>query len=202
MAIWDIPRNTLLSYFLVILATFGIGFWTGNRQSTMPSELTKNGDIIDLSSVSKPIKVYICGDVKNPGVYDMTTGDCVLNAVEKAGGFGVNADRRTVNLARTLKGGEQITIQTLLPLDAETLPSLQSTTKQQSTSNKASSLININTATKEILMNLPGIGEVKALAIIAYRDKNGWFSEVNELDQVSGIGPKTLESLLPLITTN
>lgn len=204
MALWDqlgVPKNTFIFFFIILLATFGIGFLTGNRQSDVPLGLTKSADIIDLSQVTKPIKVYICGEIKNPGVYEMASGDCVQTVVEKAGGFKEQADKKTINLARTLKGGEQITIHSLVLLN-DSLPSLTPGTKGQSGSQQKSSLININTATKELLMNLPGIGEVKALAIIAYRDKNGWFSEVEELDKVSGIGPKTLETLLPLITIN
>lgn len=185
----------------MLAITFGCGFWAGgNRQAVTSSELIST-EIVDLTSVVKSIKVYICGEVKNPGVYQMSTGDCVLNAVEKAGGFNEKADRKAINLARTLKSGEQIIIQTTIPMEIDLSKPISKSTPQPN-SKINSGLVNINTATQQELMSLPGIGEVKANAIIAYRELNGLFTEISELDNVSGIGPKTMETLLPLITIN
>jgi competence protein ComEA len=198
----SLSRNTFLILLISVAIAFGLGYFVGSKNQANTSPAMVNDGIIDLTNEVKTIKVYICGEVKNPGVYSMTTGDCVLNAVEKAGGFNEKADRKTINLARTLKSGEQIIIQTIIPLGIDSsAPMLKSSVTQYSPKN-TSTLININTATKEELMSLPGIGEVKALAIIAYRDKNGLFTDVEELDNVSGIGPKTIETLTPLITVS
>lgn len=198
---WNLPRNTLIFVLTGLAIAFGIGYWAGTTKSIGFSTNEANSIIMDVTDETKPIKIYICGEVKNPGVYDMTSKNCVLDAVEKAGGLNDKADRKTINLARTLKSGEQIIIQS-----TEKETSIENgipPAKSNSLGSKSSSgLLNINIATLEELMELPGIGEVKAAAIIAYRDLNGLFVEVEELDKVSGIGPKTIESIKALITVN
>ena len=68
------------------------------------------------------------------------------------------------------------------------------------TTGSSGALININTATETELETLPGVGPVLGAAIITYRTNNGPFSSVDELDNVSGIGPVTLAQLKPLVT--
>jgi competence protein ComEA len=196
----NLSRNTFLILLVILSITFGCGFWAGSKNHNSGS-IVSNLPIQDLSEKGKPIKIYICGEVKNPGVYSMTTFDCVQNAVEKAGGFKVMADLTAVNLARSLKSGEQIIIKAKMVDLSLTKSFPGSATVPLGIKNNAS-LININTATQQELMELPGIGEVKANAIIAYRELNGLFTDTTELDKVSGIGPKTMETLLPLITVN
>jgi competence protein ComEA len=204
VTIWEqlnLSRNTFVILLVLLAITFGCGFWAGGKSMDKGS-IVVSSPILDLSEKGKPIKIYICGEVKNPGVYEMVSGNCVEDAVDKAGGFKLEADFMAVNLARSLKGGEQIIIKAKvhdLPMTKSSL----GVTKTGATGSKNSlGLININTATQKELMELPGIGEVKANAIIAYRELNGLFADTSELDKVSGIGPKTMETLLPLITVN
>ena len=80
--------------------------------------------------------------------------------------------------------------------NAPTNAAVQDTVRQAQSEGK----ININTASREELMTLSGIGEVKAQAIIDYRNQNGYFTDVNEIINVSGIGEKTLAKIIDKIT--
>ena len=120
------------------------------------------------------IYVHVCGCVKKPGLYRLKEGERIDAAIRAAGGFSKEADEKSVNLALPLADGTQI----------EVLPATASQGKESS----GDSRINLNLARKEDLMTLNGIGENRALAIIAYREEHGGFSSVEELKQVEGIG--------------
>lgn len=129
----------------------------------------------------KIIYVYVCGQVEKPGVYTLLEGSRIYDVFELAGGLTEEADADYWNQARLLKDGEMIYV----PSKGEVTEHLfeQDITGKTNESDK----VNINTASKEELMTLPGIGETKALAILAYRQENGPFSSLEELKQVEGI---------------
>ena len=135
------------------------------------------------------LKVYVTGAVRNPGVFDVKAGDRLAEVVEAAGGATEDADLTAVNLAVRVKDEDHWHI----PVRGEAPPVVSS--EAASPSGK----IDLNSASPEQLQALPGIGEVKAQAICSYREKNGPFSEVDDILAVSGIGPATLEGIRDLV---
>jgi len=127
--------------------------------------------------------VYICGAVKNAGIYEFYEGERLYELIEKAGGFDEEADADAVNLAVWVKDGEQIRI----PYIGETLNLAED------------KLIDINKAGIEELCSIPGIGEARASAIIDYRDSTGGFKEIEELKNISGIKDTTFNKIKPYV---
>ncbi len=132
--------------------------------------------------------------MQQPGLYQLPEGANVQDAIEAASGPTENAGLDLINLATILNDGQRITI----PPKTDIQPSLE--VPQRSSGLQINSLIKINTASQEELESLPGIGEVKARAIIDYRTQNGFFLNLEELMNVEGIGQKTFEQLIELIT--
>ena len=132
--------------------------------------------------------------MQQPGLYQLPEGANVQDAIEAASGPTENAGLDLINLATILNDGQRITI----PPKTDIQPSLE--VPQRSSGLQINSLININTASQEALESLPGIGEVTARAIIDYRTQNGFFLKLEALMKVEGIGQKTFEQLIELIT--
>ena len=141
--------------------------------------------------------VYICGEVNSPGIYTLPKESRLYEAVVLAGGFSEEADPAYHNLARTLKDGERIYIVSYAETKALTIEQ-QAAGEEGEQEN--TSLINLNTATAEQLMSLPGIGEAKAAGILAYREKVGKFADIEEIKNVSGIGEAMFEKIKDKIT--
>ena len=144
--------------------------------------------------------VHICGAVRTPGVYELPADARVYEAVLCAGGMREDAAEEIVNQAKILTDGEQIYI----PTDSEVLesreqglegdvwngsPVMQAGQSEQEygAGSSAEKKVNINTASREELMTLNGIGETRADSIIAYREANGGFEKVEDLMKVEGI---------------
>lgn len=142
--------------------------------------------------------VHVAGWVRNPGVYEFRQGDRVIDAVHAAGGFRRDADQDALNLAALLTDGEQVLVPQSAPSGAVAAdPGSGSTTAGGST---PGALININTASATDLETLPGIGEVIGQRIVDYRTQNGPFATVDQLEDVSGIGPSILAEIHDLVT--
>lgn len=186
---------------ILIVIVFCSGFYIG-KSYLATNNTVSDTFITESETLSDKIRVYVCGAVNVPGLYELTSKDCVNDAIKIAGGATDKADLMEINLAKALKGGEKITI----PFKIDTISGSGSASSNKSNlapiTSKKSSLININSASKEELMELPGIGEVKAQAIIDYRDNNGFFIDIEEIQKVSGIGPKTFEKLKDKIEAN
>lgn len=135
--------------------------------------------------------VEVKGAVSKPGVYELSEGDRVLNAIEMAGGYLVSSNSKLINHAERVKDEMVIYV----PEEGEEVEELP-----LSTSSSQSPLVNINNADATVLSTLPGIGAAKAEAIIAHREQSGTFKEKADLLKVTGIGQKTYEKLEPLIS--
>jgi competence protein ComEA len=132
------------------------------------------------------ITVHIVGAVLKPGVYQLPAGSRVHQLIEICGGFSAEADGDALNQARPLLDGEQIQI-----MRVGELP--------QSNSSVSASKININRATADELTALPGIGAVRAGQIVDHRERNGYFTDIREIMDVSGIGETTFKNIADLI---
>ena len=128
------------------------------------------------------VYVYVCGAVNAPGVYELKEGARVYEAIQLAGGLTEAAAADAVNQARIVTDGEQIRVPTV-----EEAQSRGAGVAGEVTEGTENNKININTAGKEELMTLTGIGEAKAESIMDYREKNGSFKSVEELMQIEGI---------------
>jgi competence protein ComEA len=134
------------------------------------------------------IVVHVAGAVARPGVYSLPEGARVHEAVTAAGGALAEADPHALNLAEPLYDGRRITVPLVMGK------------QDQPGGPVESGKVNINEADVQQLETLPGIGPTKAAAIYNYRDKNGPFRSLDDLAQVPGIGPKTVESLKEYIS--
>jgi competence protein ComEA len=136
--------------------------------------------------------VDVAGWVRRPGVYEFPPGARVIDAVEEAGGPREGAELTLLNLAAPLSDGQQI----LVPREGEAADPPVGVAPGSTTSG----LINVNTADATALEALNGIGEVLAGAIVQYRDEHGPFTSVDQLEDVPGIGPSTLEEIRSQVT--
>lgn len=185
-------------------AVSGIASEISREEANEESETNAN------SAPNETWYVDIKGAIKVPQVVPVTPGMRVHDVVEMAGGVTGEADQSQVNLAQLVtdqmviyvpKVGEEVSPSTeALVADSKVTESAVSEISGDATS--GGDLVNINTADTTMLQTLSGIGEKRAADIINYRETNGLFETVDDLDQVSGIGEKTMEKLRPLITVN
>ena len=144
---------------------------------------------------SRQVGVYITGAVQFPGVYSLTEGDRLQQALQAAGGPTADADLTAVNLAIRLRDEDHWNI----PVIGDSLSAADSTNAGPSAIAGSPNKINVNKANAELLQSLPGIGEVRANAIVGFRETNGPYPTVDDLLAVNGIGPTTLKTMRDLI---
>lgn len=142
---------------------------------------------------SLPCYVHICGEVVFPGVYQLSKGSRVFEAVEKAGGFTQQASPEYLNMAQQIEDGMKIVVLSREEANAAEDQALKQTGQK-------GSKINLNTAPKEELMTLRGIGEARAEDIIKYRDSHGAFKKIEDIMNVSGIKDAAFQKIKDDIT--
>ncbi len=150
-------------------------------------------------TVCQEIYVYVCGCVKRPGVYALSLGARIYEAIEAAEGMTEEADETYVNLAQVLTDQMQIYI----PSQAETASGdfIRSSVPEESQS-AGEAKVNINTASASQLDELPGIGPSKAADIINYREEHGSFSSIDQLMDIPGIKTGVFDQIKDLVTVD
>lgn len=161
------------------------------RQSNALDSLT--------TSNPTPVVIYVTGAVKNPGVVELNSSQRLKDAIELVGGFTEDADIGSINLAEFVKDEQHYVVTKIGETPSpQTVSSNTGTTTPNTANNNA--LININTATKEELKSLNGIGDALSQRIIDFREQNGAFSDIESIKNVSGIGEKKFEGIKDYIT--
>ncbi len=157
--------------------------------------------------------VHVIGAVVEPGVVEVSAGSRVADVVEAAGGLSGDADLSRINLARVVVDAERIWVpvegEDLPPDVVDSAPSVASapgppeaaaTAGETTTSDATTAQIDLNTADSATLQTLPGVGPVTAESILTWRTEHGRFNTIDELLEVSGIGPRTLDKLRPQVS--
>jgi len=188
------PWQQTLAGFLLGLVVVGATILVVSPQKGQPITLVTHTPNLtpDPTSTPKLIRVHITGAVNVPGVYTLPENARVEDAIQAAGGLQDEADPQLLNLAAALVDGQRIYI----PVTQD----VTLTTDDRGLTIETSRLINLNTASFAELDSLPGIGEVKAQAILDYRQKNGLFTALEDLLKVDGISQSLFEKLEGLIT--
>ena len=196
---WSLSaKAAVIGGILLILVAVG-GLFSKKEEAVEDVTVVETTVLAEKTEVSMSqetiIFVDIKGAVKNPGVYQMKSGDRVKDALDAAGGLTDEADSQKVNLAQRVE--DQMVI--VVPKVGEEATEIPAgvTSKEAAKDGK----VNINTATVEELKTLKGVGEKKAEAIIEYRKKNGSFKTKEDLMKVRGIGKKLFESFQERIVT-
>lgn len=193
------PRERLGYFAIACLALFGMGFG-GAKYLERPASIVlhSNG-----AGGSGEVVVHVVGAVKSPGVYSLSKGSRVSDAIAASGGAHPDAELATLNLAMQLEDGVKLVV----PGKATNAQSTQAPKVQEVTPEPdpvptppaGAPILSLNSASEAELDTLPGVGPVTARAIIEYRTQMGGFQSVDELVNVKGIGEKKLAKMKPFL---
>mgnify|MGYP001034076582 FL=1 len=167
----------------------GEGVSPGGQEGAAPGKVGGESAYPDteLPDTEPLIRVYVCGAVANPGVVEIPGGSRAEDALLAAGGFGEEAARDAVNLADWVSDGQKL----YFPAEGEEILPLA----DSGDAGTAAGLVNINTADAAALCTLPGVGESRAVDIIAWREANGGFDSCEDIMKVPGIKNAVYEKL-------
>lgn len=181
----------ILSVCLLIVLIVGYKFIFAGTENDFEikgveigDQLKIEGEIKSQEKQEEAMQVYICGEVKEEGVFELKRGARVVDLVNLAGGFTDDSDKTRINLARKLEDGEKVVIYSL---------------KEQGLNGDEivfRSIEDFNYYGVEAFSKLEGIGEQIGKNIVDYRDENGDFENFEDLMNVDGIGEKKLEKIL------
>ncbi|TPV43935.1 helix-hairpin-helix domain-containing protein [Bacillus dicomae] len=190
---WDFPKKWLGLVAIIGIVLFLL-FWKTNEHTersviatdVQEKEIEKKSKpkISDAKKQKKIIVIDMKGAVVKEGVYEMKEGDRVKDAIEKAGGFLPEADKKKVNLAQMVQ--DQMILY---------VPNKTEQVQEVAAVSKGEGKVQINAASKEQLEKITGIGSRKAESILKYREEHGPFQKIEDLLEIDGIGVKSLEKI-------
>lgn len=197
-------KKLIIAWSVFLCSTFllmGCGkqsyFQAKEKETVTESTKETTEEKTDKTKDQPKVFIQVSGAVKKPGVYELSEDARVFEAIEAAGGLLDEADDSNLNQAALVEDGQKIYVYTEEEMELEKVEALA-----EVSGSSESGLLNINTATKEDLMNLSGIGESKAEAIISYREEKGGFSTIEELKNISGIKDGVYSKIADKICVN
>lgn len=208
-------KTKILLIILIAIMAIGISYYAYQNEKESQNIIEQQNLEIEenkqeeSSKETKKIIVHVSGAVQNEGVIELEENSRIADAIEKAGGFREDAYTKDVNLAYKLEDGMKIYIPTIEEKENEKTnviveSNIETENNNSSYSNASdgkntNSKVNINTASKEELDTLPGIGPSTAEKIINYRKENGKFKSIEGIKDVSGIGDSKYENIKDMI---
>ena len=188
-------KIVIIAMIIIAVITIGMYIYKQSKEEN-PFLYYENIDFKDEVNVYENVErkddritIHITGDVNYPGVVVLENGARIVDAIEAAGGETEEADLDKLNLARILNDGDKVYVPNKNDINTEEM-----ILEDESENNKQAT-ININTASIEELIKLPGIGEATATKIVEYRKQNGKFKTIEELKNVAGIGNNKFETI-------
>ncbi len=170
-------------------------FFIGCNKSEVTDAAFEEGPLEEETVLEESVKtifVQLTGEVKNPGVYEVKVGSRVFQVIEQAGGLTKEASLKNINQAAIVEDEQEIYV-----YSRKELKQLEEAQEQEESSDGK---INLNRASKEELMTLPGIGQSKAELIVQYREETGKFSNINDIMKINGIKEGVFQKVKDYIT--
>lgn len=212
----------LVALISVLIIFIIMGYFKEEDNKISTKSVKKLSNIKEKTNDVKTLYVDVKGAVNAPGVYELEDGKRVIDAINLAGGFSDKADTININLSKKLTDEMYIVIYTKQEIynykknnetsnikcasfecicpDVNNDACIEKSIKTDNNKKESNNKISINSALKEELMTLNGIGESKANAIINYRNENGLFKQIEDIKNVSGIGDSVFEKIKNNIT--
>ncbi len=206
----DNQKQVRMAALILIVGLSILFFWIKGDSGTIKVEDNAEEDIETSEEVgikdeegeetgASPEDIYvdISGEVKDPGVYKVTTETRLFEVIDMAGGLTVKADTNSLNRAEKVTDGQKVIVRAIGETNDQGYdPYDQNYDGEEDVSGGK---VNINIADMEALQILPGIGPQRAKSIIDYREQNGYYSTIEEIMNVSGIGERTFDSIKDMI---
>lgn len=173
---WELLKKFGFAAATLILGIVG-WFWLQKPSENLLPTIETSISASPLPTIEATVTVYVSGRVAHPGVIELKIGSRIIDAINAAGGLTIR--NPNLNLARVLVDGEQINVSKARGFAASA----------------GDGKVNLNTADQIQLETIPGIGPVMAQRILDYRDQQGGFKNIAEVDAISGIGPALLAEI-------
>ena len=200
----------ILAVIIFVITAFLLFGPKGNNETiTLDKENASKNEVIskeeenEKRGASGKVYVDISGEVKKPGVYEVSSDSRIFEVIEKAGGLTGKADTGAINQAELVKDGQKIVISRKgdnRNVSGSNMADTSSRSTGASHNGTAQGKININSADVNELQKIHGVGPATAEKIIKFRSSNGNFRVIEDLKKVNGIGEKTFEKIKDYIT--